>query len=86
VTGRLLHHGNPYLTNAVGRMMSNILPSELDCAFCRAFKTNDQLEQCALACAIGANDGENLTIVDLCGHSVNSGETTVVLYNAIKLK
>jgi hypothetical protein len=86
VVGSLLHQGDPHLTNAVGRVMGDVLAGEPDRAEGRRFETNDQLEQSALAGAVGADDGQNLAIVSPHGHPVDSGEASKVLLDLIQLE
>ena len=86
VAGSLLHHGNPRLTNAVGRVTGDILAGESDRAAGWHFETDNQFEQSALAGAIGADDGQNLAIVGLHGHAVDSGETAKVFLDLIQFE
>jgi hypothetical protein len=86
VVGGLLHRGDPHLTNAVGRVMGDVLVSEPDRASGRRFETNDQLEQSAFAGAVRADDGQNLAIVSPNGHPIDSGEASKVLLDPIQLK
>jgi len=86
VTGSLLHHGNTHLTNAVSRVMSDILADKSDCAAGWHFKADNQLEQRAFAGAIRTDDGQNFTIVGLHGHTVDSGETAKMLLDLIQFE
>jgi hypothetical protein len=86
VAGGLLHRGDPHLANAVGRVMGDVLAGEPDRAFGWRFETDDQLEQSALAGAIGADDSQNLAIVGSHGHPVDSGEAAKVLLDLIQLE
>src|SRR6185503_30780 len=86
VSGSLLHHGNPHLTNAVGGVTGDVLTGKSDRAACWHFKPDNQLEQSALTGAIGADDGQNFTIVGLHGHAIDSGETTEIFLNLFKFK
>jgi hypothetical protein len=86
VAGSLLHHGDPHLTNAVRRVTGDILTGEPDRASGRHFETDDQLEQRALAGAVGADDGENLAIVGPQVHSVDRGQASKVFLDLIQLE
>jgi hypothetical protein len=86
VTGSLLHHGDPHLTNAVGGVTGDIPAGECNRAAGWHFETDNQLEQSAFASAIRADDGQNLTIVGLHGHAVDSGETAKVLLDLIQFE
>ena len=67
-------------------MTGDVLTGEPDHAEGRRFETDDQLEQRALAGAVGADDGQNLAIVNLHGYPINSGEASKLLYNLIQLE
>jgi hypothetical protein len=66
--------------------MGDILAGEPDRASGRLFETDNQLEQRALAGAVGADDGQNLAIVSFHGHPVDSGEAAKVLLDPIQLE
>jgi hypothetical protein len=86
VVGSLLHHGDPHLTNVVGRVMGDVLAGESDRASGRRFETNDQLEQRAFAGAIGADDSQNLAVVSSHSHPVDSGEAPKVLLDLLQFE
>src|SRR5688572_2258071 len=78
VTGSLLYHGDPHLTNAMGAVTGDILVGESDRACGWHFKTDNHFEQRTLASAIGADDGQNFAIVGLHGHAVDSSKASIV--------
>ena len=81
-----MHHGNSHLSNAVSGITCNGLAGEPDIASGRRFETDDHLEQRAFPRAIGADDGQNLSIVGLHGHAIDSGETAKVFLDLIQFK
>ena len=86
IAGSLLHRSDPHLTNAMGRVLGDVLTGEPDHAFGWCFETDDQIEQSALAGAVGADDGENLAIVSPQVHSVDRGQASKVFLDLIQLE
>ena len=86
IAGSLLHRSDPHLTNAMGRVLGDVLTGEPDHAFGWCFETDDQIEQSALAGAVGADDGENLAIVDPHSHPIKGCEASIVLLDLIQLE
>jgi hypothetical protein len=86
VAGSLLHHGDPHLTNAMCRVSGDVRAGEFDLSPGWYFKTDDHLKQGAFAGAVGADDGQNLSIVGLHGHAVDSGEAAKVFRDLIQFE
>ncbi len=86
VAGSLLHHGNPHLTNLVGRVTGDVLAGESNRAIGWHFETDNQLEQSAFTSTIRADDGQNHSIVGFHGHAVDSGETAKVFLDLIQFE
>jgi hypothetical protein len=78
-----LHGGDSHLTNAVGRVVGDILAGKPDYAAGRRFETDDQLEQSTFSGTVWTDDGENLAIVDLHGYLVNSGKASIMFLDFI---
>ena len=83
---RLQDHGDPRLAGTVRRQASHVGAGEADRPTGRRGEPADRLQQRALAGAVRADEGENLTLVDLQRDATDGGKTAEGLLDGIELE
>ena len=72
-------------SNRVSFEARQFVTKEFDAAPCCRLHAADCFEQGALASPVWADEGENLTLVDLEAHTTDGRKATEVLLNVVEL-